>query len=396
MRATERMKILDIHNQGRWPGGAERTISLTVDLLRRHGVDVVTDTRRSSELTGLIGKVRAFTSGLYSFKAYHTILQTIERERPDVVHAHRLYPLLSPSVLVACRRIGVPVVLTCHDGQLVCPTYYSTKGLCDRCMQGREYWCVLKNCRGNIFESIAYALRHAIAHWLRLFKDNVAFFICWTESFKRRLLCGGFANERIVVVPHPVEVPDVPVDPSKGSYVAYAGRLAAEKGVDVLLAAAKTQPHMPVCFAHDSSPARDLMQKAPKNAKFLGWLGRTDLSAFYCRARFVVIPSRCYDMCPNVALEAMAHGLPVIASRIGGLPEIVEDGVTGLLVEPGNSEELADKMKLLWKNPDLCRRMGQAGREKAIREYNEDVYYRRLMTVYESAIELNKEMHAQG
>ncbi len=101
------------------------------------------------------------------------------------------------------------------------------------------------------------------------------------------------------------------------------------------------------------------------------------------------MPSICFESFGLVVVEAMSYGLPVIASRIGGIPEIVEDGVTGFLFEPGNADELAEKMKLLWENPELCRQMGKAGREKAIREYSEDVYYERLMAVYDEALAMS-------
>ena len=125
--------------------------------------------------------------------------------------------------------------------------------------------------------------------------------------------------------------------------------------------------------------------------EFAGFLDTQKMAAFYRNARFLVLPSKWFEVCPMVIIEAMSNGLPVIASRIGGIPEIVEDGVTGVLFEPGNSEDLAEKMKLLWENPELCRQMGTAGRKKAIREYGEDVYYRRLMDVYQRAIEMNHE-----
>jgi glycosyltransferase involved in cell wall biosynthesis len=113
------------------------------------------------------------------------------------------------------------------------------------------------------------------------------------------------------------------------------------------------------------------------------------MAAFYQGARFLVVPSMWFEGCPLVVSEAMSHGLPVIASRIGGLPEFVEDGVTGLLFEPGNVAELAEQIRTLWENPDLCRRLGEAGRRKAEREYNEEVYYRSLISIYEQAIERN-------
>jgi glycosyltransferase involved in cell wall biosynthesis len=113
------------------------------------------------------------------------------------------------------------------------------------------------------------------------------------------------------------------------------------------------------------------------------------MSNFYRKARFLIVPSVWFEVSPMVILEAMSHGLPVIASRIGGLAELVEDGVTGFLFEPGNVEDLAKKMKRLWHNPDLCRQIGIGGREKAMRKYSEDIYYKHLMVVYERAIELS-------
>ena len=132
----------------------------------------------------------------------------------------------------------------------------------------------------------------------------------------------------------------------------------------------------------------EIVKTLAANARFTGNLNRGQLIGFYRNARFLVTPSECFEVNPNVVLEVMSHALPVIGSRIGGVPEIVDDGATGLLFEPGNAEALAENMKLLWENPDLCRQMGQAGREKAIREYSEDVYYDRLIAVYRKAIQL--------
>jgi glycosyltransferase involved in cell wall biosynthesis len=101
----------------------------------------------------------------------------------------------------------------------------------------------------------------------------------------------------------------------------------------------------------------------------------------------LVLPSRTFEMCPLSILEAMSHGLPVIASRLGGQAELVDDGVTGLLFTPGDADDLAKKIKLLWDNPELCRRLGRAGYERVVNEYREDVYFRRLMAVYRQAIE---------
>ena len=130
------------------------------------------------------------------------------------------------------------------------------------------------------------------------------------------------------------------------------------------------------------------------NAHFVGSFGRAEIAGFYQNARFLVVPSKWFEGCPLVISEAMSHGLPVIASRIGGLGEYVQDGVTGLLFEPGNSADLADKIRLLWTNPELCRRMGEAGQQKARQELNEDLYYKRLTAIYEQAIEFTARRRA--
>jgi glycosyltransferase involved in cell wall biosynthesis len=134
-----------------------------------------------------------------------------------------------------------------------------------------------------------------------------------------------------------------------------------------------------------------LVQEAPANARFLGFVNRRDLPHFFAQGRFLVLPSRSFEGFPLVLAEAMGFGLPVIASRIGGLPDIVEDGVTGLLCEPGDAADLAGKMMRLWDDPELCRRLGRAGRAKAQQHYGPEAYCGRLTQAYAQAIRLNRD-----
>src|SRR5690606_26895816 len=148
------------------------------------------------------------------------------------VHAHNLYPLFSPSVLAACRRVGTPVVLSLHNQNLTCPRsdhLYRGK-ICEKCFGGREYHCVLQNCRENIFESIGYATRAAVARKLRLFERNVTVFIALTQFARRRLIQVGLPADRICVLPNMAPDSGPPVVPADGKYVAFAGRLSQEKG----------------------------------------------------------------------------------------------------------------------------------------------------------------------
>jgi glycosyltransferase involved in cell wall biosynthesis len=130
----------------------------------------------------------------------------------------------------------------------------------------------------------------------------------------------------------------------------------------------------------------DQVARAPSNFQFRGHLDGMVLDEFFDRSRIIVLSSICFEGFPVTLAQAMLHGKPVVAPRIGGIPEIVDEGVTGLLFEPGNAREFADRVRYLWENPELCRRMGQAGRKKALHEYSVDRYYDRLMAAYEKAV----------
>ena len=386
------MKIVQVHNRYRYEGGEIDVFLSTFDLLKRNGINVDLLEKKSEGLDSTwFHKLNAFISGIYSFSAAREMNQMISQNRPDLVHIHNLYPLLSPSVLVSCRRAGIPVVMTCHNYRLICPvaTLFSDGKICERCVDGKEYWCVLKNCRGNFSESVAYAIRSIFARSLGLFKKNVTIYIAVSEYVKNRLVSSGLNKDLITVIPNMVNIPKSNGEPANGKYVAYIGRISEEKGIKTLLAAASRRSNMQFLLAGNGPLLPAYKRCAPKNANFVGGLNKQQLSSFYREARFIVVPSEWYETFGLVVVEAMSHGLPVIASRIGGLPELVEDGVTGLLFEPGNSEELSSKMKHLWDNPDLCKKMGQAGREKAIREYNKNIYYKRLIAAYKKAVDIN-------
>jgi glycosyltransferase involved in cell wall biosynthesis len=387
------MKVLQVHNHHQSRGGEEIMFETISRTLTEKGHDVFVFERDNRDVQGLWGKICAFRDGNYSSSAKKTILSILESEHPDIVHVHNVYTLISPSVLVACGHFDVPVVIRCADFRFIsCPigNHLRNGSICEQCIGGREFCCVLRNCKGNICESVAYAMRTAVARKLRLFKDNVTLFAPPSKFVRQRLIEAEFPQERIIVIPNMVSIPDAVEENSCGKYVAYAGRISPEKGIETLLAAAG-QTGLPVRIAGDNSKIPESVKTIPSNTQFMGFLDRDQLAGFYRNAQFSVVPSICFETFGLVAAEAMSHGLPVIASKIGALPEIVEDGVTGFLFDPGNSEELAGMMRLLWESPDLCRKMGEAARDKVIREYGEDLYYKRLMETYHRAIELKKE-----
>ena len=380
------MKILHIHNHYRITGGEDVMFDAIVQLLRDSGDDVVLYERDSKVMRGFGSKVKAAMTGIYSVSARREVEALLANTDPDVVHVHNVYPLISASVISTCYRKGYPVVLACPDYRFICPTSccYNHEGPCERCKAGAEYWCVVKNCRGSYPESIAYAARATTARVLGMYRDHVDCFVPPSEFVSKRLLEAGFPANKVRVIPNMVTIPQSCPANGAGDYVGYAGRLTAEKGVGVLLeSAVKTK--LPLRLAGAFVNDMKWSEYESNEIRFLGPLPRHDLREFYSNARFVVAPSVCQEAFGLVAAEAMAHGRPVIAARVGGLQEVIQDGVTGYLVTPGDSEELAERMTHLWERPELCREMGAAARQRSIDLFSREAYYPRLKRAYDAA-----------
>jgi glycosyltransferase involved in cell wall biosynthesis len=182
------MKVLTLFNARRHFGGEDVVVDAVDELLRARGHAVTSWRRTASEIGGgVAGKLSALASSVYSLRSRREMERLLDRVRPDVVHAHNLYPLLSPSVLAACRRRGVPSVLHCHSFLLTCPVtfHYRDGAVCEECLGGREHWCAIHDCRGNRAESVAYALRNAAVRRLRLLHDGVDAFVAPSAFLKR-------------------------------------------------------------------------------------------------------------------------------------------------------------------------------------------------------------------
>jgi glycosyltransferase involved in cell wall biosynthesis len=250
----------------------------------------------------------------------------------------------------------------------------------------------LTNCRNSFPESALYAFRSFVARRFRLFSGNVTLFIAVSNFLRDRLILAGYPAERIEVVQNAVSVGAQAdnSDRSGGSYIGYAGRLSFEKGADTLVEAARIC-RLPVKIAGDGPEMDRLRALAPPNVEFLGRVKQGSIAEFYSRSRFTVVPSRSYEGFPLAAAESMMHGKPVIGSRIGALPELIQDGGTGLLFGVDNPKELALKMRLLWEDQGLCIHLGNAAGLWAKTHCQLNVFYERLMTVYERAIRLAKD-----
>jgi len=373
------MHVIQLHNHKRQGGGDDSAFARTCDILRRRG-------QSFSECTGNTfagrmhawGKLRLFGQSLFSRRGIQELLALPEGSGPFVLHVHNLYPLFSPAVLVWARRRAIPVVYHCHNYRLTCPveTHFHAGRTCRKCLEGGLGWCLVRNCRGNLAESAAYALQNLQARRSGIADGLVAAFIAPTRFTRDWLAAAGVPAAKLALLPYPVPAPETAADPARGEYVAFAGRCAPEKGLGMLLAAAK-RTGLPLQVA-GATPSGGVA----RGIVWRGFLRGAELESFYRGARFLVVPSLWFETFGLVAAEAMAHGIPVVASRIGALAELVEDGRTGSLFSPGDADELAEAMLRLWRAPERCRRLGAAGREKILRLCHPDTYYAGLMDLY--------------
>lgn len=386
------MRVCVVHNAYGVFSGEEAAVEDQVRILQSHGHEVVRFSRSSEELaTSPFGSLKAFFTGIYNPSSRRRFARLLAESRPDVVHVHNVFPLISPSILPVCRKVGVPVAMTLHNFRLVCPNALLLRNgeLCRLCLGGHEFACIQTNCERHLGRSVGYAIRTAWARNRRYFLDNVSVFLCLT-TFQRGLFIGErFPDDRCLVIPNclpvmPATAPaGVPAPSDTG--VLYVGRVSPERDVPLLVEAARRLPEIPFTVAGDYRRMPGLPDSAPPNVRFLGAVARDRLPALYSDARFTVFPTRCHEGSPTVLLEAMAHGKATVCTRIGGLPEIVSDGVHGLLYERGDCASLANKMARLWSDPEACLTMGRAAHAKAETEYSEDAYYGRLMEAYRRA-----------
>jgi glycosyltransferase involved in cell wall biosynthesis len=380
------VKVLHAFNNHRSTWGSDKAWANTVRVSREAGIETAMFSRDSSALPpGWRGKARAFVGGIYAAEGVRAFQQTLASVRPDVVHAHELYPLISPWILPRCTAAGVPVVYTCYDYRLTCPiaTHFANGMICRQCLGGREYRAVRNNCRGSLPESLAYAVRNATARGFRLYLDHVAQFIVPTEFGWRWLVREvGIAPERITIQPFVVPMPtDDRV--GRADYIGFAGRFTLEKGSHLLIEAAR-RTGLPVRLAGNSDSHPAIMPGDPVIC--VPTRSPEELADFYRHARFLVVPSLWEETFSMVAAEAMSFAVPVLAARIGALPYTVRDGVMGMLFAPGDVDDLARCLRRLWDDPALCRRLGEAGRERVATEFDEASYVRNLRGAYDRAI----------
>ena len=387
------MKILLLHNTYRDAGGEDVAVERERTLLATHGHDVrlLTVSNRTVRTSG--DRLRTALRVPYSLGARNRVAAEIASFRPDVVHVHNFFPLLTPSVYDACRAAGRPVVQTLHNYRLVClgVVCFRDGRVGEDCFGTSVPWpgVLHRCCLGSGGASAAAATMIAAHRVLGTWRHKVDVYIAPTEFARRTHIRGGLPADRIVVKPHFVH-PDPGWGHGAGGYALFAGRLSTGKGVDALLAAwDRLDPgrRPPLKIAGDGPLAAVVAEAARRNPA-VEWLGAQTPSrvvALMQDAAALIFPSLFYETFGLVIAEAFAAGLPVIAASGGSGGSLVEHGRTGLLFRPGDDADLAAQVARLWSHPRERMAMRLAAREQFEHTYTAERKYQLLMDVYAGA-----------
>lgn len=386
------LRVLQVHTAYRLAGGEDQVVDAEKQLLDRAGIQVhqvIFDNADLQESRSVAGDLRLAASAIWSRAAERRVRAAIAADRPQVIHVHNTFPAASPSVYAAAAAHGVPVVQTLHNYRFVCPaaTVFRNGHACTDCVGRSIPWpAVVHACvRGSRSQSAVASATLAFHRARGTFTKGISAYVALTPFQRQVMIDGGLPAERIRVIPNFLE-PDPGVGRGPRSGALYVGRLSGEKGISVLLGAAAEAPGSVRVAGEGPMAARVLAASAAGHIKYLGRLSRTAVKAELRRALALVLPSIWFEGFPFVILEAFGAGTPIIASRIGSLAELIEDGVTGLLVEPNNPDELARRIHWANDHPGEMRRMGGNARDRYDTRYRGTSHLADLLEAYQSVI----------
>lgn len=386
-------------------GGSETVFFGEKDLLELHGHQVIPFSMQHknnftttysrffvSEVDyskiGLVGKLSAALRVIYSLEAKRKMDALLSTENVDIAHFHIFQHQISPSVFGSLKKRNIPIILTLHDLKPMCPNYrmYTQGAICEKCKGGKFYNCALNKCTKNsAFKSMINVVEMYL-HYALGYYQNVDKYISPSNFIRNKMIEFGYPADQIITIPNFINVAQFGMSHEDHDYGLYFGRLSDEKGVNTLLEACKQCPEIPIVIV-GNGPAEDSLKQLAKdlelnNVSFTGYKSGKDLIDLVEKSSFTILTSKVYENCPMSILESHAIGKAVIGSRIGGIPELIKDGQDGFTFEPGNSDELAEKMLLLWRDKKTRTSMGLSGRKKVEAEFTPERHYDQLISVY--------------
>ncbi len=361
------------------------------ELLRARGHSVSVYSANNATITTM-GKARLVANTVWSTSSASEIKRQAHESRATIFHVHNTFPLISPSVYWVAESIGVPVVQTLHNFRLLCPQamFLRNGGVCEDCLGKAPWRGAVHGCyRESKAQSAVLASMLGVHRMIGTWQRKVTRYIALNEFCKAKFIEGGLPANKLRVKPNFVDVPALP-DGLQRAGLLFVGRLSVEKGVVALAQASLSIPSGSLCVVGSGPDSAELA--ASPGTRMLGHQHAAGVNSAMRIALALVVPSIWYENFPRTIVEAFGNGLPVIASRIGALAEIVEDGVTGLLFPAGDAQALAERMNWALAHPHEMQAMGQNARARYEALYSPEVNYRQLMGIYREAIEARQQM----
>jgi len=325
-------------------------------------------------------------------EAVKLLKKLIEKEKPDLAHMHNIYHQLTPSIIPVLKKAGIKTVMTLHDYKLICPSYnmINREHVCNKC-HGSSFWHAVSNrcMQGSVSRSMMLAVEAYWHYWLKSY-EKVDAFISPSRFLADLVKKYRFSDRNIAVIPNGIDPKSYKPSWNDNNYIVYFGRISPEKGVETLLKAYnllnsdRSRIGLKIV---GQGPQMNSLKEKYTNVEFTGYKEGKELKRLVGEASFVVVPSQWYENCSMSVLEAMAMGKAIIASNVGGLPEQIDDGKTGLLFGMGDAGELKEKMMILAENKKLRLQMGKAARKKLIKEYSFAMHGEKIINLFAKLID---------
>lgn len=394
------MKILAIHNFHRKgsASGDDQVFKSETTLLKNHGNTVIqyTISNDAFDNKGIAGKVISAFGMLWSFKNYRAVQKLIKKEKPDIIHIHTFFPLLSPSVLYAAKRLNVPVVATLHDTRFICPCSTSLRKmkLCNKCGDGHYLRMYKYGCfKNSKMQSLLVAGIFKYHRIRKSFYKQIDKYICLNDNQIELLKGIGFDKTKIVkkynfVPDTEANLKTMKIEGIPDRYVIFYGRIGEEKGVHILMQIWEQIKDIPLVVMGSGPLEKEFKTWAEKkdNVYFLGYIQHDKCLSIVKGGQFVIFPSIWYEGCSMVEIESESLGNALIATNLGFSAEAIEDGVNGYKIELGDVNGFVKYIKKLWKNPDDCQTLGENARKDYEAKYLPEDNYKQLMKIYKDTI----------
>ncbi len=390
------MKILVVHNFHRMgsASGDDQVFKSETSLLEEQGNEVLkyTVSNDSFDTAGLAGKILSTFGMLWSFKNSRAIKKILKKEKPDVVHFHTFFPLLSPSVLYAAKKSGCKVVATLHDARLICPcaTCLRNAQLCNACTDGRYFRMFKYGCfKGSKLQSLIVAGIFKYHRARKSFYNQIDQYICLNDQQMQLLKNSGFDETKMVkkynFVPDRKSIQFVgELPPLPERYAVYYGRIGEEKGIRVLQKIWDALQDIPLVVMGGGPLEEEFATWARSRPQvyYLGFLQNEKCLQVVKNASFVVFPSICYEGCSMVAIEAESLGKALVATDLGFSVEAIENGVNGCKVPLYDINGFVEAIRYLWGHPQVAEEMGRNARADYEKKYRPEDNYKQLMEIY--------------